>query len=224
MKNARLRVGRLRNTAPAWIGFSWTRIRLKLAPGKSLHPDSSCRGPPCQRFSRPDPNLRGWPFGLPHLPPRPPCRTKGSERNQPLAATTEPSPFRAQHWGERSLLSPHSFPSLLAFLGGRAYSALPCAGAEPPQRPLSYNPRRSECVRNTTLTTRCGRASPRVLADSKYVPAQARQARQLPSIPKVHRYDHREPATEILTVRSAQTDRTQNSHTTWLSRYLLFPI
>ena len=30
-----------------------------------------------------------------------------------------------------------------AFLGGRAYSALPCAGAPPPQRPLSYNmPRR----------------------------------------------------------------------------------
>ena len=28
-------------------------------------------------------------------------------------------------------------------LGGRAYSALPCAGAPPPQRPLSYNmPRR----------------------------------------------------------------------------------
>ena len=30
------------------------------------------------------------------------------------------------------------FP-LLDFLGGRAYSALPCAGAPPPQRPLSYN-------------------------------------------------------------------------------------
>ena len=26
-----------------------------------------------------------------------------------------------------------------AVLGGRAYSALPCAGAPPPQRPLSYN-------------------------------------------------------------------------------------
>ena len=40
-----------------------------------------------------------------------------------------------------SLLTP--LRSLLAYLGGRAYSALPCAGAPPPQRPLSYNmPRR----------------------------------------------------------------------------------
>ena len=46
---------------------------------------------------------------------------------------------------------PHSLPSLTtdhrplttAVLCGRAYSALPCAGAPPPQRPLSYNmPRR----------------------------------------------------------------------------------
>ena len=40
--------------------------------------------------------------------------------------------------------------SLLVLLGGRAYSALPCAGAPPPQRPLSYNmPRRPRVyVRN----------------------------------------------------------------------------
>ncbi|MDE0199650.1 MAG: hypothetical protein OXK78_15710, partial [Caldilineaceae bacterium] len=42
--------------------------------------------------------------------------------------------------------------------------------------------------------------SPRILADSKYVPTLARQARQLPYMPNDHRYDHREPATEMLTV------------------------
>ncbi len=36
-----------------------------------------------------------------------------------------------------SLLTP--LFSLLALLGGRAYSALPCAGAPPPQRPLSLD-------------------------------------------------------------------------------------
>ena len=36
--------------------------------------------------------------------------------------------------------------SLLAFLGGRAYSALPCAGAPPPQRPPSYNMPRRPCA------------------------------------------------------------------------------
>jgi len=63
-----------------------------------------------------------------------------------------------------------------------------------------------------TLATRGGRASPppRVLADSEYVPAQARQARQLQYMPKIHCYDHREPTTEILAVDSAQTDCTQN--------------
>ena len=39
-------------------------------------------------------------------------------------------------------LTPNPCPLAPAFLGGRAYSALPCAGAPPPQRPLSYNIRR----------------------------------------------------------------------------------
>ena len=60
---------------------------------------------------------------------------------------------------------------------------------------------------------------PRVLADSEYVPAQARQARQLPYIPNDHRYDHRKPATEILTAHSAWTDRTQYTHRKWLSSH-----
>ncbi len=36
-------------------------------------------------------------------------------------------------------LTSNPWPLAPAVLGGRAYSALPCAGAEPPQRPLSYN-------------------------------------------------------------------------------------
>ena len=45
------------------------------------------------------------------------------------------------------------WPLTTAVPGGRAYSALPCAGAPPPQRPLSCS-RRSECVGNTKLATR----------------------------------------------------------------------
>jgi len=39
-------------------------------------------------------------------------------------------------------------------------------------------------------------------------------------MPKVHRYDQREHATEVPTVHSAQTNRTQYTHRTWLSSYL----
>ena len=53
----------------------------------------------------------------------------------------------------------------------------------------------------------------------KKVPAQARQARPRPYMPNVHRHDHREPATQMLTVHSAPTDRTQRTLRTWLSRY-----
>ncbi|MDE0077512.1 MAG: hypothetical protein OXO50_08335, partial [Caldilineaceae bacterium] len=53
-------------------------------------------------------------------------------------------------------------------------------------------------------------ATPRLLADSENVPARARQARPLPYMPNVHRDDHREPATEMLTEHSPQADRTQN--------------
>jgi len=117
-----------------------------------------------------------------------------------------------------SLLTP--LHSLLDFLGGRAYSALPCAGAPPPQRPLSC-PRRSKCVANLKLSSRGGRAypPPRVLAGTEYVAAQARQAKQLPYMPNVHRYDYSEPPTEILTVHFPQTDRTQYTHRTWLGSY-----
>ena len=57
-------------------------------------------------------------------------------------------------------LTPNPQPLAPAFPGGRAYSALPCAGAPPPQRPLSYNTRRSKFECNMTLSTRCNRASP----------------------------------------------------------------
>ncbi|MCY4080652.1 MAG: hypothetical protein OXF54_10440, partial [Caldilineaceae bacterium] len=41
-----------------------------------------------------------------------------------------------------------------------AYSALPCAGAPPPQRPRPFS-RRSENEGNVTVSARGGRASPR---------------------------------------------------------------
>jgi len=80
-------------------------------------------------------------------------------------------------------------------------------GLRPRNAPSPKTPRRRECVGNTTLTTRCDPRLLRLVARSEYVPAQARQ---LPNIPSVHRYDHQEPATEILTVHSAQADRTMN--------------
>jgi len=61
------------------------------------------------------------------------------------------------HQSQPSLTTDH-WPLTTAFLGGRAYSALPCAGAPPPQRP-PYCSRRSECVANMTLSTRGDRAS-----------------------------------------------------------------
>ena len=115
--------------------------------------------------------------------------------------------------GERSLLSP-------LFFWAVGPSALPCAGAPPPQRPRSKS-RRSECESDTKLASRGGQYIPPslVLAGSECVPVQARQAKQRPYMPNVHRYDHRESATETLTVQSAQTDRTQYIHRTWLGSY-----
>ena len=56
------------------------------------------------------------------------------------ALPSVPTPFSGRPNGV-TLSSLLSTPSLL--LGGRAFSALPCAGAPPPQRPPSYNmPRR----------------------------------------------------------------------------------
>ena len=103
------------------------------------------------------------------------------------------------------------WPLTTAVPGGRAYSALPCAGAPPPQRPLSCS-RRSECVGNTKFGDPRRRARPpsRVLAGPGYVPAQAGQARQRPIGPNVFSYHHQEPATQILAVHSGQTDRTQD--------------
>ncbi len=93
-----------------------------------------------------------------------------------------------------------------------------CGGSAPATPPLLQPPPHRVCG-NMTLATRGGQAYPRVLAGTEYVPAQARQARQLPYMPNVHRDDHRQPATEILTVYSLQTDRTQCTHRTWLSSY-----
>ena len=84
-------------------------------------------------------------------------------------------------------------------------------GLRPRNAPSPTTSRRSQCVGNTKLPSRVGpRYPPRLLAGSGYVPAQARQARPLQYTPNVHRDDHREPATEMLTVHSPQADRTQN--------------
>ena len=62
----------------------------------------------------------------PSTPPHPTQRL----RHRQFATLREPS----AGFSLSSLLSTLSSP-----LGGRAYSALPCAGAPPPQRPPSYN-------------------------------------------------------------------------------------
>ena len=112
-----------------------------------------------------------------------------------------------QH-GEKcfSLLTP--LYSLLAFGRSGLFGPPLCGGSAPATPPLLQPPPHRVCG-NMTLTTRCDRASPRASAVSQYVPAPAGQARQRPYLPNVYRYDHREPATEILTVHSPQTDRTQ---------------
>ena len=56
------------------------------------------------------------------------------------------------HQSQLSLTTDY-WPLTTAVPGGRAYSALPCAGAPPPQRPRSCS-RRSEFVRNTKLASR----------------------------------------------------------------------
>ncbi len=56
-----------------------------------------------------------------------------SGRNQATASSLS-NRLQLKWFSHYSLLS-----TLSSLLGGRAYSALPCAGAPPPQRPLSYN-------------------------------------------------------------------------------------
>ena len=59
--------------------------------------------------------------------------------NQPLVfLTIDPSPQMARYDLSSSLKTKNCLLKT-AVPGGRAYSALPCAGAPPPQRPLSYN-------------------------------------------------------------------------------------
>ena len=108
------------------------------------------------------------------------------------------------------------FPARL--IPPQIWDAPPCAGAPPPQRPRSYS-RRSEYVGDTMLSSRGDPHFPRVLAGSEYVPAQASQARQLPIGSNLHHYDHREPATEILMVRSVipYPDRPHTVHIQYMA-------
>ena len=105
-----------------------------------------------------------------------------------------------------SLFTP--LPSLLAFGRSGLFGPPLCGGSAPATPPPTTPAASSVWQYDLGDPRRPGfTPPPRVLADSEYVPAQARQARQLPYIPNVHRHDHREPAIEILTVHSPQTDR-----------------
>ncbi len=119
--------------------------------------------------------------------PIPPCIPKkgrtfaffGFQRSHSCSAINSDS-------DEALHLTPGPCSLLPAFLGGRAYSALPCAGAPPPQRPLSYTARRCECVRNMTLSTRGNRASPHLPsgpAGAGPVPAPSRPKTGLHTCP-----------------------------------------
>ena len=125
--------------------------------------------------------------------------------------------------GERcySLLTP--LYSLLAFGAVGPIRPSLVRGLRPRNAPSPTTSRRSQCVGNTKLATRVGPALPPA---NRHIPkmcqARASQARPLPFMPNVHRHDHREPATQILTVHFPQADRTQYTHRTWLSSYLSF--
>ena len=89
-----------------------------------------------------------------HSTPPPHCQTRFPHPPQPQSAIHSPTPPHPTQRLRHRLFATPSEPSagfslssllftLSSPLDGRAYSALPCAGAEPPQRPLSYNmPRR----------------------------------------------------------------------------------
>ena len=113
-----------------------------------------------------------------------------------------PKALMIQH-GERCF-------SLLAFGRSGLFGPPLCGGSAPATPPL-LQPR---VVASGWAIRRCrpvsAHATPRQLADSENVPPPARQARPLPYLPNVHRHDHREPATETLTVHSPHADRTQN--------------
>ena len=97
--------------------------------------------------------------------------------------------FSARHRTRRanlSLLTPHSSSLSPRFMGGRAYSALPCAGAPPPQRPLSYNlPPQRVCGQYDLGDPLSARAyPPRLGRLPNMCQRRARQARQRPSYPQ----------------------------------------
>ena len=146
-------------------------------------------------------------------------RSQSLDRFIDILATTKPySVLDAQRRRAQVFLSPHS--SLLSppLLGGRAYRPPLCGGSAPATPPL-LQPR---VVVSVWAIRNCRPVSarfPRQLAVSENVPARARQAKPLPYMPNVHRYDHREPPTDMLAVHSPQTDRKQYTHRTWLSSY-----
>ena len=108
---------------------------------------------------------------------------------------------------EKGFLSPR-------FSGRSGLFGPPLCGGSAPATPPLLQPR---VVASVWAIRNCrpvsAHESPRLMADSENVPARARQARPLPYMPNLHRHDHREPATEMLTVHSPR----QTVHRTWLS-------
>ena len=90
---------------------------------------------------------------------------------KPLEATW-PQPVSLPNSSSESAASDHWLLTT-AVLGGRAYSALPCAGAPPPQRPRSYNmPRRPGVyIRDGCLPER---GSPHYVPSAPSVPCRGR--------------------------------------------------
>ena len=112
--------------------------------------------------------------------------------------------------GERCYSLLTSLYSLLAFGRSGLFGPPLCGGSAPATPPL-LQPR---VVASMWAIRRCrpvsASASPRLLADSENVPARARQARPLPYLPNVHGDDHREPASEMLTVHSPRRRYTEH--------------
>ena len=191
------------SAAPANRGGGSSFVLSARSPSLARHPEDNARKSVCQLLNR---ILE--------------CRQSlcGDPAKWNAKVTTQPQSVRDAERSERSFLSPLS--SLLSprFSGRSGLFGPPlCGGSAPATPPLNPPPHR--VYGNMTLTTRCDQACPRVLAHSEYVPAQASQARPLPYMPNVHRHDHREPATQMLTVHSPWADRTQYTHRTWLGSY-----
>ena len=119
------------------------------------------------------------------------------------------------HQSQPSLTTDY-WPLTTAVPGGRPYSALPCAGAPPPQRPL-YCSRRSDCVGNSTLASRGDRAYPNPAPWPVPTTCRRRQARRgnVRFVPPYTAMTFKSP---LLKSRQSIPSR-QSANRTWLGSY-----